>query len=183
MHVTLRAIAAAGGAKNPRPHALSSTPTSPVARNANRGRGPVLPSQEPPGSESRTVHPSTRVGGPVARRLAAGGRADAGVPRSGGSAGDGGAVEGRSRGEGVAVMSASYRDNLQATAPSKNCTVSGCGGTMRFHPRQQEAAGTAHAGVALAGDMGLPSESRPHRGRHPCGGEGVAGRLGGGDHD
>ena len=38
-------------------------------------------------------------------------------------------------------MSASYRDNLHGSAPSKNCTVSGCGGTMRFHPRQKEAAG------------------------------------------
>ena len=38
-------------------------------------------------------------------------------------------------------MSASYRDNLEGTAPSKTCTFSGCGGTMTFHPRQQEAVG------------------------------------------
>jgi hypothetical protein len=38
-------------------------------------------------------------------------------------------------------MSASSRNNLLGTAPSKNCTVSGCGGTMKFNPRQQEAAG------------------------------------------
>ena len=38
-------------------------------------------------------------------------------------------------------MSASYPDNLEGTTRSKNCTVSGCGGTMRFHPRQEEAAG------------------------------------------
>jgi len=30
----------------------------------------------------------------------------------------------------------------------------------------------------VACDMGLPSESRPHRGRHPGGGEGVVGPLG-----
>ena len=53
----------------------------------------------------------------------------------------GGAVEGRSRGEGLAVMSASYQDHLHGSAPSKSCTVSGCGGTMRFHPQQKEAAG------------------------------------------
>ena len=35
----------------------------------------------------------------------------------------------------------SNRDNLQATAPSKNCTVSSCGGMMTFHPRRREAAG------------------------------------------
>ena len=38
-------------------------------------------------------------------------------------------------------MSADYRDSLQGTAPSKDCTVSGCGGMMRFHPREKEAAG------------------------------------------
>ena len=50
-------------------------------------------------------------------------------------------MEGCSRGEGVAVMSASYRDSLHGSVPSKNCTVSGCDGTMRFNPRQKEAAG------------------------------------------
>jgi hypothetical protein len=30
----------------------------------------------------------------------------------------------------------SHRDSLQRTAPSKSCTVSGCGGIMTFHPRQ-----------------------------------------------
>ena len=48
---------------------------------------------------------------------------------------------------------------------------------MRFNARQEEAAGVAHAGVALARHMGLPSEPRAHRGRHPCGGEGVVGPL------
>ena len=38
-------------------------------------------------------------------------------------------------------MSASYQDHLHGSAPSKSCTVSGCGGTMRFHPQQKEAAG------------------------------------------
>ena len=81
------------------------------------------------------------VGGPPARRLATGGRADAGLPRSGGSADDGGAVESRSRGEGLAVMSGSYRDSLHGSAPSKNCTVSGCDGTMTPHSRHHEAVG------------------------------------------
>jgi hypothetical protein len=35
-------------------------------------------------------------------------------------------------------MAASYRDS---PAPSKDCTVPGCGGTMRFNSRRQEAAG------------------------------------------
>ena len=38
-------------------------------------------------------------------------------------------------------MSASYRDSLQGREPVKTCTFSGCVGTMRFHPRQREAAG------------------------------------------
>jgi hypothetical protein len=50
-------------------------------------------------------------------------------------------VERRSRGEGVAVMSTSYPDGLQGRKPVKICTFSGCVGTMRFHPRQKEAAG------------------------------------------
>jgi hypothetical protein len=36
-------------------------------------------------------------------------------------------------------MSRSYRDNPQGSAPSKSCTVSGCGGTMACHHRQKEA--------------------------------------------
>ena len=43
--------------------------------------------------------------------------------------------------EEVAMTAPSYRDDLQGTAPSKDCAVSGCGGTMTFHPRQEEAAG------------------------------------------
>ena len=74
-------------------------------------------------------------------------------------------------------MSASSRDNTKGTAPSKKCTVSGCGGTMRFHARREGGGGAAPAGVALAFYMGLPTESSPHRDRHACGGQGVAGSL------
>ena len=38
-------------------------------------------------------------------------------------------------------MSASDRDSPQGREPVKICTVSGCVGTMKFNPRQQEAAG------------------------------------------
>ena len=114
---------------------------------------------------------------PTARRLATGSRANAGLPRSGGSADDGGAMEGREGGEGVAVMAGSYRASPQATAPSKNCTVSGCRGMISVPPSSAGGGGGAHAGVAVACDMGLPGESRPHRGRHPWGGEGVGGSV------
>ena len=40
-------------------------------------------------------------------------------------------------GKGVEVMS--YRDVLYPQMPSKPCTVAGCEGMMRFHPRQPEA--------------------------------------------
>jgi len=39
------------------------------------------------------------------------------------------------------VMSPSHRDSLQGREPVKICTFSGCVGTMRFHPRQEEAGG------------------------------------------
>ena len=38
-------------------------------------------------------------------------------------------------------MSRSDKDDLQGREPVKICTVSGCDGTMRFHPQQKEAAG------------------------------------------
>ena len=60
---------------------------------------------------------------------------------------------------------------------TKPCTFGGCGGTMHFKPRLREADAPHTLEWPWHATWVCQVESRPHRGRHPCRGEGVGGPL------